>query len=90
LFKQRGLLPYIDMAYQGLGVGVDEDAYGIRLFSAELPEVLIAVSCSKNFGLYRERTGSRAAFTRCRRTTGPRSFRRSSRTPSFAGRGSKS
>jgi aspartate aminotransferase len=58
LFKQRGLLPYIDMAYQGLGVGVDEDAYGIRLFSAELPEVLIAVSCSKNFGLYRERTGS--------------------------------
>jgi len=58
VFKQRGLLPYIDMAYQGLGVGVDEDAYGIRLFSAELPEVLIAVSCSKNFGLYRERTGA--------------------------------
>jgi len=58
LFKQRGLLPFIDMAYQGLGVGVDEDAYGIRLFSAEMPEVLVAVSCSKNFGLYRERTGS--------------------------------
>jgi aspartate aminotransferase len=58
VFKQRGLLPYIDMAYQGLGGGVAEDAFGVRLFSAELPEVLLAVSCSKNFGLYRERTGA--------------------------------
>ncbi len=58
VFKRRGLLPYIDMAYQGLGAGVAEDAFGVRLFSAELPEVLIAVSCSKNFGLYRERTGA--------------------------------
>ena len=57
LFKSRNLLPYIDMAYQGLGTGVAEDAYGIRLFCAELPEVTVAVSCSKNFGLYRERTG---------------------------------
>jgi len=46
------------MAYQGLGDGVEADAYGIRLFCAELTEVLCAVSCSKNFGLYRERTGS--------------------------------
>jgi aspartate aminotransferase len=58
VFKQRGLLPYIDMAYQGLGAGVAEDAFGIRRFAAELPEVVIAVSCSKNFGLYRERTGA--------------------------------
>ena len=58
LFKRRGLLPYIDMAYQGLGSGVAEDAFGVRLFTTELPEVLVAVSCSKNFGLYRERTGS--------------------------------
>ena len=58
VFKQRGLLPYIDMAYQGLGSGIVEDAFGLRLFSAELPEVLIAVSCSKNLGLYRERTGA--------------------------------
>jgi aspartate aminotransferase len=57
LFKSRNLLPFIDMAYQGLGTGVAEDAYGIRLFCAELPEVTVAVSCSKNFGLYRERTG---------------------------------
>jgi aspartate aminotransferase len=57
LFRRRNLLPYIDMAYQGLGTGEDEDAYGIRLFAAQLPEVLVAVSCSKNFGLYRERVG---------------------------------
>jgi aspartate aminotransferase len=58
LFKRRNLLPFIDMAYQGLGTGVVEDAFGVRLFCAELPEVTVAVSCSKNFGLYRERTGS--------------------------------
>jgi aspartate/tyrosine/aromatic aminotransferase len=57
LFRRRNLLPYIDMAYQGLGTGQDEDAFSIRLFAAELPEVLVAVSCSKNFGLYRERVG---------------------------------
>jgi aspartate aminotransferase len=58
LFQRRNLLPYIDMAYQGLGTGIAEDALGVRLFCAELPEVTVAVSCSKNFGLYRERTGS--------------------------------
>jgi aspartate aminotransferase len=58
VFKRGALLPFIDMAYQGLGRGIEEDAFGIRLFAAELPEVLIAVSCSKNFGLYRERTGA--------------------------------
>jgi aspartate aminotransferase len=58
LVKRRSLLPFIDMAYQGLGEGADADAYGLRLFCAELPEVLCAVSCSKNFGLYRERTGA--------------------------------
>ena len=58
LLKRRQLLPFIDMAYQGLGEGLEADAYGMRLFSAELPEVLCAVSCSKNFGLYRERTGA--------------------------------
>ena len=57
LVKRRQLLPFIDMAYQGLGEGADADAFGPRLFCAELPEVLCAVSCSKNFGLYRERTG---------------------------------
>ena len=41
-----------------LGTGIAEDAFGPRLFAAELPELLVAVSCSKNFGLYRERTGA--------------------------------
>jgi aspartate aminotransferase len=58
LMRRRSLLPFIDIAYQGLGRGVAQDVYGPRLFCAELPEVLVAVSCSKNFGLYRERTGA--------------------------------
>jgi aspartate aminotransferase len=58
LVRRRSLLPFIDMAYQGLGEELDADAYAIRLFAAELPEVVCAVSCSKNFGLYRERTGA--------------------------------
>jgi aspartate aminotransferase len=58
LIKRRSLLPFIDMAYQGLGEGADADAFAMRLFGAELPEMVCAVSCSKNFGLYRERTGS--------------------------------
>jgi aspartate aminotransferase len=57
IVRRRRLLPFIDMAYQGLGQGIAEDAHGIRLFAAELPELLVAVSCSKNFGLYRERVG---------------------------------
>jgi aspartate/tyrosine/aromatic aminotransferase len=58
LVRRRGLLPFIDMAYQGLGDGIDADAFGLRLLAAELPEALCAVSCSKNFGVYRERTGA--------------------------------
>lgn len=58
LVKRRRLLPFIDMAYQGLGEGAEADAFGPRLFGAELPEVVCAVSCSKNFGLYRERVGA--------------------------------
>jgi aspartate/tyrosine/aromatic aminotransferase len=55
---ERGLVPLVDIAYQGLGDGLDEDAYGVRLLADRLPEVLVAVSCSKNFGLYRERVGA--------------------------------
>ena len=53
-----GFIPFIDTAYQGLGDGLEEDAYGMRTMAAKLPEIVIASSCSKNFGLYRERTGS--------------------------------
>ncbi len=58
LAEDRGFIPFIDIAYQGLGDGIDEDAYGLRLMASRLPEMVIASSCSKNFGLYRERTGS--------------------------------
>jgi aromatic-amino-acid transaminase len=58
IVRRRELLPLIDCAYQGFGDGLDEDAWAVRLFAAELPELLVTSSCSKNFGLYRERTGA--------------------------------
>jgi aromatic-amino-acid transaminase len=58
LLKAKGLLPILDLAYQGLGHGMEEDAYGVRRVLAEVPEALIAYSCDKNFGLYRDRVGA--------------------------------
>jgi aspartate/tyrosine/aromatic aminotransferase len=58
LMARRRLVPLLDLAYQGLGQGLAEDAYGIRLLVEKLPESLVAVSCSKNFGMYRERVGA--------------------------------
>ena len=55
--NEKGALPMIDLAYQGFGDGLREDAAATRLVAAACPEVLIAASCSKNFGVYRERTG---------------------------------
>lgn len=55
--QKQGFTPFIDLAYQGLGDGLAEDAWGLRHMAENLPEVLIASSYSKNFGLYRERTG---------------------------------
>ncbi len=52
------VLPIIDLAYQGLGLGMEEDAYGTRKVLAAVPEALIAYSCDKNFGLYRDRVGA--------------------------------
>lgn len=57
LLAQRGAVPFVDLAYQGFGDGLDADAAATRLIAASFPEVLIAASCSKNFGIYRERTG---------------------------------
>ncbi len=54
----RGLVPLIDLAYQGLGVGLEEDAAGMRATLAAVPEALVAYSCDKNFALYRERVGA--------------------------------
>ena len=56
--RHRDLLPLIDFAYQGFGDGLEQDAWSTRLFAAEVPELLITSSCSKNFGLYRDRTGA--------------------------------
>jgi aspartate aminotransferase len=55
--EAQGFTPMIDIAYQGLGDGLDQDAVGLRLFAERLPELIVAASCSKNMGLYRERTG---------------------------------
>jgi aromatic-amino-acid transaminase len=52
-----GAVPLVDLAYQGFGDGLEADAFATRLIARRLPEVLIAASCSKNFGIYRERTG---------------------------------
>ena len=50
-------MPLIDLAYQGFGDGLDEDVYGVRLLAKKCKELILAASCSKNFGIYRERTG---------------------------------
>jgi aspartate aminotransferase len=56
--ERQGFTPFIDIAYQGLGDGLEADAAGLRLLVSRLPEVIIAASCSKNLGLYKERTGA--------------------------------
>ncbi|HWV15636.1 MAG TPA: amino acid aminotransferase [Cellvibrio sp.] len=56
--EEKGWIPFVDMAYQGFGEGLEEDTYGLRLLASNLPEVIVATSFSKNFGLYRERAGA--------------------------------
>jgi aromatic-amino-acid transaminase len=63
LLKTSGVLPLLDLAYQGLGAGMEADAYGLRKVLAEVPEALVAYSCDKNFGLYRDRVGAFYAVT---------------------------
>ena len=64
LLAKSGATPMIDIAYQGFGDGLEEDAAATRLIAASLPETIIAASCSKNFGIYRERTGLLMAISR--------------------------
>ena len=64
LIVKRGLVPFIDAAYQGLGTGLEEDAYGWRLLASKVPEMLISYSCSKNFSLYRDRIGALIAISK--------------------------
>lgn len=54
---ERGLIPLIDIAYQGFGRGLEEDAFGVRLMLDACDEVLVAQSCDKNFSVYRDRVG---------------------------------
>src|SRR5207247_5902389 len=55
---ERGLIPFVDIAYQGFGRGLDEDAFGVRLMLEACEEVIVAQSCDKNFSVYRDRVGS--------------------------------
>ncbi len=57
LVQTKSVTPFIDFAYQGFGDGLDADAEGVRLMASKVPEMMIAASCSKNFGLYRDRVG---------------------------------
>ncbi|MBE1302064.1 MAG: aminotransferase class I/II-fold pyridoxal phosphate-dependent enzyme [Alteromonadaceae bacterium] len=68
--QSTGFTPFVDTAYQGFGDGLEEDAYGLRLLAENLPEMLIAASCSKNFGLYRERVGLAVIITNDSATRG--------------------
>ena len=63
LLRDRGVLPLIDLAYQGLGTGLEEDALGTRIMLDIVGEGLVAHSCDKNFGLYRERVGALYALS---------------------------
>lgn len=63
LLQAKKAIPFVDLAYQGFGDGLDADAAATRKVASAFPEVLIAASCSKNFGIYRERTGVLIALT---------------------------
>lgn len=69
ILAEREITAFFDVAYQGFGDGLDEDAYAIRQAVQRLPEVIIASSCSKNFGLYRERTGAAIIVSQSQQTT---------------------
>lgn len=58
LAQKNGFIPFVDIAYQGFGDGLEQDAQGLRYMAERMEEMLITTSCSKNFGLYRERTGA--------------------------------
>ncbi len=54
---KNGFFPYFDLAYQGFGDSLEEDAYGVRAIASHVESMVVASSCSKNFGLYRDRAG---------------------------------
>ena len=62
LMARRGVLPFVDLAYHGFGDDLETDVVGLRLLAQRVPAFLLAISCSKNFGLYRERAGALAVI----------------------------
>ena len=64
VLKERGAIPMVDIAYQGFGDGLDADGAAVRKVAASFDEALVAASCSKNFGIYRERTGILMAISK--------------------------
>jgi aromatic-amino-acid transaminase len=66
---ERGLIPLVDIAYQGFGRGLDEDAFGVRLMLSSCDEVIVAQSCDKNFSVYRDRVGCLFVKTESKATT---------------------
>ena len=58
LCLEKNLMPLIDIAYQGFGDGLDEDVTGLRLMASKVPDMMVGASCSKNFGVYRDRVGT--------------------------------
>jgi aspartate aminotransferase len=58
IIVERDLVPFVDMAYQGFANGLEQDAYPVRLLAGRVPEMIVSSSCSKNFGLYRDRVGT--------------------------------
>jgi aspartate aminotransferase len=68
VLERRRLLPFVDLAYQGFGDDLETDAGGLRLLASRLPTLLLAISCSKNFGLYRERVGALAVVAESPKT----------------------
>jgi aspartate aminotransferase len=58
LCADRGIVPFVDLAYQGFSTSIEEDAFGVRLMADRVPEAVVVTSCSKNFGLYKERVGA--------------------------------
>lgn len=65
LAQRQGFVPLLDMAYQGFAEDLDRDAVGVRTLAAAVPEMLLCTSCSKNFGLYRERIGALSLIGDC-------------------------
>jgi aromatic-amino-acid transaminase len=66
----QAFTPFVDMAYQGFGDGLEADSFSVRTLAAAVPELLVAASCSKNFALYRDRVGCAMALSATPKATG--------------------